>query len=369
MKTLVRKPRRFKGLTVGLDVHKRFVQYAVLNRKGDQVGGGRLKAEEAALREQVRKWRAQGEVQVVLEACGCFVWVFDLLVAEVGRAQVHVAQPGKLRVIAKSQEKNDATDAWWLAYLLYEGRLPEAFVAEGQLRALRIAVRELRSYTETRSDQLRRLRSHLAQAGLKAPSAWHTSKVKRAQVRTLMKAVPGERGLALHRVYQLIYRLSQQVRYWRRRVQELSKGFTAIERIDEELPGLGLVTASAVHAELGPAERFHSEKAYAKATGLTPGYRVSGGRMSGQVITKAGSRLARWALTRAALACLRCRSGPGLQVKYWMLRRMKHKSRKKVLVAVARKLAEGIWRLFRYGEAFDVRKAFPAPKALPGQAA
>jgi hypothetical protein len=303
-----------------------------------------------------------------LEACGCFVWIFDLLVEELGRAQVHVAQPGKMEVIGKSQEKDDASDAWWLAYELYERRLPEAFVAEGQLRELRIAVRELRWCTDARSDQLRRFLSHWAQMGGQVSRGWHVSKAKRAPVREMVKQVQGERGRALRRLYNMILRQTREMRYWRRRVEELSRGFSEIAKMEEQMPGLGLVTASAVYAELGPAQRFKSAKAYAKATGLTPGYRITAGKVRGRVITKAGSRLARWALTRSALSCLRCRQGSGAQVKYWMVKRMKSKPRKKVLVAVARKLGEGIWRLFNFAEGFQLEKAFPVRGPREGQA-
>ena len=37
-------------------------------------------------------------------------------------------------------------------------------------------------------------------------------------------------------------------------------------------------------------------------------------------------------------------------MKYWVLRRAKTRPKKKVIVAAARKLAEGVWRLFALGE-------------------
>jgi hypothetical protein len=60
---------------------------------------------------------------------------------------------------------------------------------------------------------------------------------------------------------------------------------------------------------------------------------------------------------------MRCKQGPGVNVKYWVLRRMQHRSKKAVYVAAARKLAEGIWRLFQLGEEFDLAKAFPGGMA------
>ena len=179
MKTLQRQGKKFNGYTVGLDLHQAFIQFVVFDRKGNEAGGGRIAFGLDALEKFLTQWQARGPVQISFEACGCFVWVFELAVKVLGRERVHAAHAGKLRVIAQSMEKNDHNDAWWLGYFLYEGRLPRAFVAEGQLRELRIAGRELRSYTDRRSDLIRRVRSSLAQLGQKLPKGWHTSKLKR----------------------------------------------------------------------------------------------------------------------------------------------------------------------------------------------
>jgi hypothetical protein len=51
-------------------------------------------------------------------------------------------------------------------------------------------------------------------------------------------------------------------------------------------------------------------------------------------------------------------------VKYWVLRRSRGRPKKKVIVAAARKLAEGVWRLFALGEEFDLARAFPGPAVV-----
>jgi hypothetical protein len=56
---------------------------------------------------------------------------------------------------------------------------------------------------------------------------------------------------------------------------------------------------------------------------------------------------------------MRCKHGVGAQIRQWVLARIKYKPKRKVIVAAARKLAEGVWRLFAMGEAFDLARAFP----------
>jgi hypothetical protein len=361
MKTLQRQGKKFKGYTIGLDLHQAFIEFVVFDRKGNEASRGQVAFRAEALEKFLQEWRAREPVQVSFEACGCFVWVFELAKKLLGREQVHAAHAGKLRVIAQSMEKNDHNDAWWLGYFLYEGRLPHAYVAEGELQELRIAGRELRHYTDRRSDLIRRVRSSLAQLGQKLPKSWHTSALKREIARQTIEQVKGMRGEALKDSYEEIERLTERIGKWRKEVERMCAGIAEVQAMMSELPGMKAVVGGLIYGEMGPAGRFRSEKAYAKGTGLTPGRRISAGKGQPVSITREGSRLARWALTRSVLSCMRCKKGPGAQVKKWVPKQVsRHKAKRKVIVAAARKMAEGVWRLVSRGESFDLKRAFPA---------
>lgn len=366
MKKLRRRVEKFNGLCVGLDLHKAFIQVSVLDGQGDEVAAERVASDEASLTALFDRLSSVADgrpPRVVMEASGCFVWVYDLLKARLGPGAVKVAAPSKVKAIAQAGEKTDASDAWWLAYLAHEGRLPEAFVAEGDLRELRIASRELRSVTDERSDLMRRLRSHLAQLGAAfAKSAW-SSEAGRRRIEALVREAEtthGLRGEAIARLWLRVQAMNQEVEHWARRVGELSESFDQVALLDDQLPGVGPILAAIVWSELGDPRRYQSAKAYAKATGLTPGYRESGGRRQKKAITREGSAHVRWALTRAIIGCMRCRQGPGVAVKAWVQKMSRRKPKKSAIVAAARKLAEATWRLFTLGEAFDLRRAFPA---------
>lgn len=365
MKKLQRRVEKFNGLSVGLDLHKRFIQASILDPQGDELDNQRISADEPSLTGLFDRLQALPQarcgLRVAMEASGCFVWVFDLLKARLGADAVRVAAPSKVKAIATAGEKTDATDAWWLAYLLQEGRLPEAFVAEGDLRELRIASRELRSVVDERSDLMRRMRSHLTQLGKTfAHSAWASVTGHQRIAGIVADAVEqhGLRGQAIARLWQRIEQMNEEVAHWSEQVAELSKKFDQVKLLKDQLPGVGPIIAAIVWSELGDPARYRSAKAYAKATGLTPGYRESGGRRAAGRITRQGSAHVRWALTRAVLACSRCMGGPGLAVKRWVERQSRRKPKKAAMVAAARKLAEGIWRLLKLGEAFDLRRAF-----------
>lgn len=114
MKKLQRSVVRFKGITVGLDLHKKMIQYSVMNASGDEKANEEMAADASSLHRLLDEVTKDGHaVQVVLEASGCFVWAYDLLAKRLGKEHVHVAAPSKVRVIAEAGEKTDATDAWW----------------------------------------------------------------------------------------------------------------------------------------------------------------------------------------------------------------------------------------------------------------
>jgi len=361
MKKLQRRRDRFKGNSVGLDLHKKMIQFSVIDQLGDEVENDQIASSRQELTALMDRLLKAGPVQVALEASGCFIWAYDLLVSKLGKGQVHVAAPSKVKVIAESGDKTDATDAWWLGYLLFEGRLPESFVAEGDLRELRIACREYRSVVGVRGDLIRRMRSHLLQLGRGVGKSDFKSLAGRKRIDALVtevEASEGLRGEAIARLWKRFGGASAEVEHWSGRVSELSKKFDEVKLLDEELAGVGGQIAAVVWSELGDPRRYRSAKAFAKATGLTPGYRESGGRRSGKKITREGSAHVRWALTRAVLACTRCKKGDGLVVKTWLKKMQKRKSKKAAIVAAARKLGEGIWRLFALGEAFDLTLPF-----------
>jgi transposase len=361
MKTILRKGKSFKGYTIGLDLHQSFIQVVVLDKQGNDAESKRVPFKKDALEKLLAGWKARGEIQVVFEACGCFIWVFELAVKLLGRERVHAAHAAKIRMIANSAEKNDHNDAWWLAYLLYERRLPEAFVAEGELLELRIAGRELRRFTDMRSDLIRRVRSSLVQLGEKLPKGWHTSALKRATSKALIDRVPGVRGEALRDLFEAIETLSRTIAKWRKKVEVLGLAFPEVRTLKAEMPGMKAVVAGLIIGEQGSPRRFYNAKAYAKGTGLTPANRKSAGKAQAVNISREGSRLSRWAFTRAVLACLRCKKGPGVQVKAWVMKQVaRQKPKCKVIVAAARKLAEGVWRLIAWAEVFDLKRAFPA---------
>jgi transposase len=293
-----------------------------------------------------------------LEACGGFLWVYDLLVERYGQERVHLAQPRRVQMIANSTSKNDRNDAFWLAYLTFEGRLPEAHVPEQVYRELRIASRERIHAVQSRSDAIRRLRSHLRQMGQRFPTKEFDTKAGRAFVEARIADTPGARGQALGEILAEFDFYAAAATRWGEELDRLSEGLPAAIALDREIPGVGRVLAATILGETGDVRRFASPKALGRFTGMTPSERSTGGEQIQGGITREGSRTLRWALLEAVTHCQLARGGAALAVAEWTRAKARRLGRLKARVAAARKLAESIWRLFHWGEAFDAAKPF-----------
>ncbi len=359
MKKLTRPVQKVNAPVLGLDIHKNLIAYCLFDREGNEVEAGVVGGLVSDLEALVDRLTGRRKLHVAFEATGGILWIFDLLVARFGRQRVHVAQPRRIRAIANSREKNDANDAWWLAYLTYEGRLPESFIPTGALRELRIATRERIATVQARTKVKVRLRAHLLQMGVRLPTVKIDTLKGWAFLQQLVIDTPGTRGMALKSLLLRFEHLEEAVADWDAEIERLAESFEAVRTLEREAPGVGTVLAATIAAEAWPIQRFRTPKAFARYTGLTPSDRSTSGRQIHGAITREGSSYLRWALTQAVMACLRAKRGPSVAAGNWVRAKQRRMGCKaKARTAGARKLAEQVWRLFNLGECFDPQRPF-----------
>jgi transposase len=121
---------------------------------------------------------------------------------------------------------------------------------------------------------------------------------------------------------------------------------TVLEGIDEN-------TALVILSEVGPdVSRFPTAKQFASWLGLSPQHRGSAGVIRSRRVRRGAHRVGR-ALRMAVQACHHAKHALGA-----FYRRVRARAgAPKAIVATARKLAERVWRLLRYGEEYVCRDA------------
>lgn len=121
------------------------------------------------------------------------------------------------------------------------------------------------------------------------------------------------------------------------------------------VPGVGPIAALTFKAAVDDPTRFKRSRTVGAHFGLTPRRYQSGERDNPGRISKAGDRDVRAALYAAANALL-MRTMAESQIKSWGMRLMRTKGRRRAVVAVARKLAVLLHRMWIDGTEFRQEK-------------
>jgi transposase len=338
-------------LTIGLDLSDRFTQLCALDARGQILATERLRTTPGALERQCA---ALPRCRIVLEVGTHSPWVSRLL-ERLGH-EVLVANARQLRLIYGSDRKSDRVDAETLARL---GRLdpallkpihhrgPEAQADLAQLRARDALVR-----TRTL------LINHVRGAG-KAWGARLPASSAPAFTTTAAAGVPRELRSALDPLLEVIARLTQEIRGMERQLERL-----AVERYPEtarlrQPSGVGLLTALCYVLTLADPGRFPHSRVVGPYLGLCPRRDQSGGRDAQLRITKRGDAMLRRLLVSGAQYILGP-FGPDTDLRRWGLRlaaRGGKNAKKRAVVAVARKLATLLHRLWVSGAAYQPLRA------------
>jgi Transposase IS116/IS110/IS902 family/Integrase core domain len=120
------------------------------------------------------------------------------------------------------------------------------------------------------------------------------------------------------------------------------------------IPGIGLLTATALVAAVGDVQRFPSARHFASYLGLTPRETSTGPRQRLGAISKRGDTYLRMLLIHGARSVL-CRAKtrtapPSDRLRAWAVQVERLRGHKKAAVALANKLARIAWGVWRHGK-------------------
>ena len=190
------------------------------------------------------------------------------------------------------------------------------------------------------------IRAHLAEFGIVVAKGIHN--VDR------LLAAAGDAPNAARPALDL---LAAQLRDTRARIATVTGRIAAAQAEDAlarrlaAIPGVGVLTASAVAAATPEVDAFRSGRDYAAWLGLTPKPHSTGGKERLGRISKAGDRYLRRLLYLGAMAQISARRGkrPGDD---WLWRMLQRKPVKVVAIALANRMARVVWALIRTGESY-----------------
>ena len=324
---------------VAVDLAKNVFEIAV------SVHPGRVRERRRLRRRQLLSYF--GELlpcTVLLEACGsASYWARRL--GELGHGVV-LLPPSAVRRY-RSRSKTDRADAKALleAYRNEEIRPVPVKTVEQQTIG---AFHRMRSaWMKARNQRMNTVRGLLRELGCFLPVG---VKAFREQVWELVEddesPLPEATRWLVSEAYLEVEELQRRIDLLERNLRLLAEGIPSVERY-RSIPGVGLLTATALYAFVGDTGRFGSGRRFASDLGMTPKEHSSGHRRHLGSISKQGNRYLRTLLihgARSALRAAKVAKEPS-RLQRWALDLEARTCHNVAAVALANKMARIAWAI------------------------
>ena len=370
--------RRVYDIVAGIDVHKKWL-YVVIATEGGTEERLRVGSTSRELQKLAKQLKAAGVECVVMESTANYwrpVWAalegeFPLYLAQ---AQSNAAPHGR---------KTDYGDAIRLIRRFRAGELRLSYVPEAEQRGWRLLTRTRVQYRRDITRLRNRMEGLLEECRIKLSGVLSDllgssgRRILRALIEgetdtqklaalgdASLKATPAELADALngqlgdtHRL--LLEQSLERIEALEADVEDLDKCLGEAQQAQQEvirrlcaIPGVGVIAAREIVAELGPTAASFPTAAHAASwIGVCPGRQQSAGRSYSDACAK-GSRNMRRILNQCAWAAVRTQ---GSWFQEWFRKKVPRLGIQKSIWAVAHRLERVIWIILHEGVEYQER--------------
>ncbi len=283
----------------------------------------------------------QSPCLVAMEACAsAHHWAREM--ARHGH-EIRMIAPHYVKPFVKRQ-KNDAADAGAIveAALRPTMRFVEPKSADQQARAVAFRTRE--QLVKQRTEAVNALRSHLYEFGHVAPEGIGFVPRLARVIEDPDADMPELARDICRMLIEQIAHLTDRINALKARIATMSNEADMPRRL-QTMPGVGPITALAVETFAPPMEQFRRGRDFAAWLGLVPRQHSTGGKQRLGKTSKMGQRDIRRLLVTGAMAVIRWASRRGSPKGSWLARMLERKPPTVVAVALANKMARGIWTM------------------------
>jgi transposase len=349
-------------LTVGVDLGDQWSNYCILGLEGETLAEGQLRTTREDL---AAFFKALSAARVIFEVGTHSAWVREVVVG-CGH-EVLVANPRLMEGTKRRKRKNDRVDANKLARL---GRVdPQSlFPIEHRSTEVRQDLMVLRArdaLVTVRTQLINTTRGLVKSMCARLPKCSSASFPKKVE-----EAIPTELREALLPLVRLAEELSDRIQAYDKRIEQLGREKYEHTQLLRQVKGVGQLTSLAYVLTLENPDRFRKSRDVGPYLGLVPQQEDSGDSQPQLRISKAGDVMLRQLLVGSAHYILGP-FGPDTDLRRYGLRlceRGGKNAKKRAAVAVARKLAVLLHRLWDSAEVYEPLR-HGAPTAQVGEAA
>jgi len=336
-----------RHLTVGLDLGDRSSFYCVLDEAGEVILERSLATTPKALTEVFGRMPRS---RVALETGAHSPWVSRLL-TQLGHEGI-VAHARNVRLIGESRRKDDRIDARTLARL---ARIDPQLLSPVQHRSAKaqIHLTVIRARAELVSARTALVNSA---RGLAKSYGERLRKCGTQQVgQELAAGLSVELREALEPLLREVESLNEGIKESDRRIEQIAKEVYPEVALLKQVKGVGNLIALAFVLTIEDPHRFRKSRDVGCFLGLRPGRRNSGQSQPQMHISKEGDRYLRTLMVQGAHYILGP-FGEDSDLRRWgrrLAERGGKNAKKRAIIAVARKLAVLLHRLWVSGEVYE----------------
>jgi transposase len=330
-----------KLTTFGLDLAKRVFQLHWVEMSTGEICRRQLK------RNEVAEFFANREAAVVaMEACGSAHYWARTLSAMGHEVKLIAAQFVRPFVKTNKTDAADAQAIWEAAQR--PGMKFVAVKSEAQQSVLMLH-RMRQQLVKMRTMQVNQLRGLLYEFGAELPQgrqralARVSSELER--LATLLSPLVVE---SIREQLKRIDGFDRDIDQIERKLALWKKQDQAVRRL-MQIPGVGLLSATAAVAAIGDAKAFKSAREFAAFLGLVPRQSGTGGRVKLLGISKRGDVYLRTLLIHGARAVISRAKERGA----WLEKLLARRPLNVAVVALANKIARTIWALLAHDRVYE----------------
>ena len=331
---------------IGLDVSLKQTSICVVDQSGVIIREGVVESDPEAIASFVRS-KAPGTVRIGIETGPTTTWLWTEL-KRLGLPVICIDARHAKAVLKMQINKSDRNDAAGIARIMQTGWFKEVRVKDLDSHAVKALLASRALLVKIKRDLENQVRGLLKNLGLVIGRAKFDVFAVRAE--GLVENRP-ELAAAIRPLLEARKAIERQVDNLDRKVLKLARHDVQVRRF-MTVPGVGPITALCFKATIDDPARFRRSRSVGAYIGLTTRRHASGEIDWSGRISKCGDAMMRMYLFEAAGVLLtRVPKWSGL--KAWGAKLAKRKGLRKAKVAVARKLAVILHRMWTDGTEFN----------------
>jgi transposase len=341
------KLRKTDQMTIGMDLGDKTSRYCVLNAAGEVQLEGSCATTKAGM---AQVFGAMPHCRMAIEVGAHSPWVSRTL-KRLGH-EVIVANARQVKLISQSSRKNDKLDAQMLARL---ARVDPALLRpirhrseEAQKDLMTIRIRA--ALVESRTGLVNAARG-LAKSTGERLAACDADQMEVEKLEQL----PADLRETLKLLVEEVESLTEKIKECDRKIEQIARDRYPETKLLRQVSGVGPLIALTYILTIEDKQRFPKSRDVGCYVGLRPKQSESGERQPELRITKEGDVYLRKLLVQGA-HCIMAKRAPDTDLKRWgtkLAGRGGKNARKRAIVAVARKLAILLHRLWATGEVYE----------------